>query len=319
MDKIALDKLGKRFKTDLKNHYLMSEITPLKVGGLVDYMLIVKKMEDLIDAVSLAQEVALPYIVIGQGSNMLFSDYGFPGLVIVNQTSNISFLSEKSQVIVDSGVSSYILSLQTANRDLSGLEILATASGSVGSALYNNYRYKDQGFENELSKITLMNSRSEILTYKGSWLTLKNGTARLRELKQKQLLAPLKEDNLKPKINNDPVILTAIFQLRRSRQEDIMRKISDYVPNLKNNDLAKSGDIFFEPKGETIASLMAKTGANKLKVGGMAINPNNFNQIINRKDGQANEAKNLIEEVKRLVYEKSNISLIEKIEYLGVW
>lgn len=319
MDKIALNRLSERFGTELKNNYLMSEVTPLKVGGLVDYMLTLHKMDDLIDAITLAQEISLPYIVIGYGSNILFSDYGFPGLVIVNRTSNISFLGEKSQVIVDSGVAAHVLSVQTANRDLGGLEVLATASGSIGSALYSNYKYNGLGVDNELSKITLMNSRGEILTYKGSWLTAKDGAARLRDLKTKQGLGKLTEGSLAVKSSNDQIILTAIFQLRRSRQEDIMRKINDYVPKLKNNNLEKSGDIFFQPSQDTVTSIMTRSGAYKLRLGGVSINPANYNQFVNKKDGQANDARNLIEEVKRLVYEKTNITLVERIEYVGVW
>jgi UDP-N-acetylmuramate dehydrogenase len=251
---------------------------------------------------------------------MIFSDYGFPGLVIKNETSNISFLADKSQVIVDSGLSAYILALQTANRDLSGLENIASATGSIGSVLYSNYTSSEINLVNELKKITVLNARSEILTYKGSWLfSSKSVRGRLKDAKKNNFsINPNNQEKL-IKSNKDMVILTAIFQLRRSRQDDIMRKINELMPNKGKNIYPNTGNLFYDTTDESAARLILRSGAYRLKVGEIAVNPVNHNQLINKKSGQANDARQLIEDIKKVVFDKTNISLVEAIEFLGVW
>ncbi|MBM2820944.1 MAG: murB, partial [Candidatus Berkelbacteria bacterium] len=88
----------------IREHVVMSDFTTWRVGGVADYFIETKNVQDLSRVVKLAIENKIPYFVLGNGSNILFSDYGFPGLVIKNSTENMAVLKEKSQIIADSGV-----------------------------------------------------------------------------------------------------------------------------------------------------------------------------------------------------------------------
>lgn len=319
MDKDRLAKLKDRFKNSLREHYVVRPETSLQVGGVVDCFLNVTEIRDLIDVVLLAQEINLPYIVLGQGSNVIFSDFGFPGLVILNRTNNISFLAEKSQVIVDSGVKASALAIQTAGRDLGGIEFLSKQTGSIGSAIYNHAKLGRQDIFQQLTKITIINPRSEVLTYKSDWLKSTKSLSRLRDLKINNLILDEEGQIGVSKRKNDPVILTAVFQLQRSRQEDIIQRIKSLGFGEKESNYPASGDIFSDPENDLAINLLKKSGVAKLKVGDMAISPNSDNRILNKKAGTSNDARKLVELMQSQVFDKTGINLDRKIEYLGVW
>jgi len=112
---MLISSLEKRFGRALLEHKLMRDYTKLKTGGVVDFLVQAKTIQELIDAVKICQRENLDYLLIGQGNNILFSDYGFPGIVIQNLSSNISYVPNSSQIIVDSGVDSAKLVYNVAN------------------------------------------------------------------------------------------------------------------------------------------------------------------------------------------------------------
>src|SRR3990170_1527685 len=115
-------KLRERLGDRLKVSESLKPYTTMKVGGRADYFFAAKSVDDLVLAVTAAWELDLPYFILAGGSNILVSDYGFPGLVVKNETQNLVFLEEKSQVIADSGTPLGHFISQCASRGLSGFE-----------------------------------------------------------------------------------------------------------------------------------------------------------------------------------------------------
>ena len=99
-------KLFSALKEGLREHEVMRNHTSMKVGGVADFYFEAKTIDELVKAVETAYKLNIPYFILGNGSNIIVSDFGYPGLVIKNATSNIAFMAEKSQAIVDSGVNS---------------------------------------------------------------------------------------------------------------------------------------------------------------------------------------------------------------------
>ena len=94
MDKVKF--LAETLKIGFREHEIMRDHTTMKVGGVADFYFEAKKVDDMIKAIKAASKLQIPYFILGGGSNVIFSDYGFPGIVIKNATSNISFMGEKS-------------------------------------------------------------------------------------------------------------------------------------------------------------------------------------------------------------------------------
>ena len=124
-------KFGERYYS----HTPVSTYTTSGLGGVADYLVIVKTVEELMVVAQIGYEHQVSTSVLGGGSGILVSDTGFAGLIIVNQTRRLLYLSENTQLVVDSGVANDELINLAAARGWGGLEWLASVPGTIGGAI----------------------------------------------------------------------------------------------------------------------------------------------------------------------------------------
>jgi len=316
---ILKTKLGEGFK----EHEVMRDHVSMCVGGVSDYYYEATTINDLIQAVNTAYELKIPYFILGEGSNILFSDYGFPGLIIKNKTNGIAFIKEKSQVIVDSGVLLQNLIIESASQDLSGLEFLYGIPGTLGGAIYGNTGAYNQSIGDYVKSITLLvpsnesEEQMEIIQIQPQWFEFGYRTSKIKNFQGYR----------------KPVILSIKLQLAQSKKNEIIRRLNIY----KNNRLANQptgqtvGCIFKNmvensvtsckelPKDKTAGYVLDRAGAKKLRVGNARVSSKHANFIISTEDVKALEIRSLIEEMRDLVRQKNGYELEEEIEYIGQW
>jgi len=322
--------LAEIIKNHFKEHEVIRDYTVLKIGGVADYFFEAKTVEDLIKSVKAAKKAELPYFLLGSGSNIIFSDYGFPGLVIKNSTSSISFLNDQSQVIADSGVQLTKLILAATSNNLSGLEFLFGVPGTIGGSLYNNAGAYSLSLGDYIKQATVLlpgkkDEDPKIMQLDHDWFDFGYRTSKLKKITGMQ----------------KPIVLTIKFQLAQNRQEEIMRRLSSYKLKRENSQPAEnlSSSIFRNPipeglenvsgkgsvgmpeisKERTAGYLLDKSGAKRLKVGGAKVSSKHANFIINASNAKAHEVRKLIEDMRAIVQKKYNVSLEEEIEYIGQW
>lgn len=322
--------LASKLKTGLREHEVMRDHTTMHVGGVADFYFEAHSVDDLIKAVDAAIEINIPYFILGGGSNVIFSDYGFPGLVIRNMTSNIAFMMEKSQVIVDSGVSLSKLILDSVSHNLAGLEFLFGVPGTIGGAIYGNIGANGQSIGDYLKYVTLLipgkpGEKSEVVQYDADWFELGYRTSKLKAMTGK----------------NKPIILSARIQLAQSRQEEIMRRLNTWKnKRIESQPTGWSSGCMFKnaipegladtnaygrksmpqlPKERTAGYMLDKAGAKKLKMGGAQVSSKHANFIINTTEARAQDVRKLAEQMRNAVREKFDIDLEEEIEYVGQW
>lgn len=314
----------------IREHVVMRDHTSFRIGGVADYFYEARKMDDLIKAVRTATSLKIPYFILGNGSNILFSDYGFAGIVIKNATSNIAILKEKSQVIVDSGVLLSHLVMDLASNDLAGLEFLYGIPGTVGGALYGNAGAWGSAIGDYLKNLTVLEQDPEtgvpkVNQHDAGWMDFSYRSSHLKKIKSKE----------------KPVILTARLQLAQSQRTEIIRRLNDvrqkreqkqpigfsagsifrnpFLPELKNITGAGSKNMPEFPRERTAGFMLEQVGAKKLKNGSAEVSRLHANFIINQNGAKATEVRSLIEEMRRRVSEKFGLTLEEEIEYIGQW
>ena len=315
---------------EIQEHVVMRDYTSLKVGGVADNFLEVKKIGDLVKAIRTAVDYQIPYFILGGGSNVLFSDYGMPGLVIKNSTANIAVLSEKSQLIADSGVTFPQLIMAATDHDLSGLEFLYGVPGTVGGALYGNAGAYGSSIGDYVKNITLLkvdpkDGIPKIYQHDRNWMEFEYRSSKLKKIKSR----------------NKPIILSVRFQLSHNQKEEIMRKLNAFkkervnsqpiglscgcvfrnpIPKeLKNVTGRGSKGMPELPKERRAGYLLDQAGAKKLKIGQAEVSPKHANFIINNDGAKASEIRSLIEAMRESVRQKFGITLEEEIEYVGQW
>lgn len=325
MDKSST--LAQKLKTGLREQEVMRDHTTMHVGGVADFYFEAKTIEDIQKAVKLAIELKIPYFVLGNGSNVIFSDFGFPGLIIKNMTNNIAFLMEKSQVIVDAGVSLQKLILESVSHNLSGLEFLFGIPGTVGGAVYGNAGAYGQSIGDYVRSVTLLlpGEKTEIVQYESDWFEF---SYRATKLKKQQGY-------------NKPIILSAKIQLAQSRQEEIMRRLNKWkLERLSRQPVGFSCGSFFKnpipaslenvsgvgrkgmpvlPKERTAGFMLEKIGAKKMKVGGARVASKHANYILNVENANAQDIRSLAEQMRNAVKERFDVNLEEEVEYIGQW
>ena len=326
--------MTKRKITDLldnvREHVVMRDFTSLRVGGVADYFFEASSVDDLVKAVRKAVEINLPYFILGGGSNILFSDYGFPGLVIKNSTSNIAIMREKSQVIVDSGVYLSKLIMACVANDLSGIEFLYGIPGTIGGSVYGNAGAYGQSVGDYIKNITMLiidpkDGVPKIVQYNSSWMEFGYRTSKLKKMKNRF----------------KPVILSCKMQLSQNQKEEIMRRINKSKDNrVKSQPIGSSaGCVFQNPIPKELENVIGRgskgmpelpierragymldqAGAKNLKIGSAEVSNKHANFVINTNSAKASEIRMLIEEMREKVREKYNIVLNEEIEYIGQW
>lgn len=315
---------------EAKEHVVMRDLTTFRVGGVADYYIEVRSVENLVKAVKAATSLKLPYFVMGNGSNILFSDYGFPGLVIKNLSANIAIMREKSQVIVDSGVILSKLIMESVSGELSGLEFLYGVPGTVGGATYGNAGAHGSAIGDYIRSLTLLkidpkDGMPKVVQVDGSWMNFGYRTTKLKEMKSK----------------TKPVILTVRFQFSRIQKEELMRRLNKYqdfrskhqptgftagsifknpIPESLRNVTGKGTHGMPEiPRERTAGFMLDKAGVKKIKYPSVEVSPIHANWVINKNGAKANEIRQVIEEMREKVRQKYGVTLEEEVEYIGQW
>lgn len=305
---------------NIQEHVVMRDHTTFRVGGVADFYLEAKTVDELIGAVRVCCENKIPYFILGNGSNILFSDYGLAGLVIKNSSAHLAIMKEKSQVIVDSGVMLARLIMELASNDLGGLEFLYGIPGTVGGALYGNAGAWGNTIGDYLKNITVLEEiggMPKINQYDAAWMEFAYRSSKLKRMKG----------------NRKPVILTARIQCSRGQKEEIIRRLKIIktkkeksqptgfsVGSIFRNPILKELENMPEfPKERTAGFMLEQVGAKKLKFGSAEVSPLHANFIVNKNGAKASEIRSLIEEMRDKVKEKYDIVLEEEIEYVGQW
>jgi UDP-N-acetylmuramate dehydrogenase len=121
----------------LQNQPLQSHTT-MKLGGPAKYLCVAQSNQDVVDAVNFANQKSLPIMVLGGGSNIIFSDSGFNGLVIVNSIDGLSINSLDKKMACGAGVIWDDAVKASVDAGLSGIEALSLIPGTIGGSPVNN-------------------------------------------------------------------------------------------------------------------------------------------------------------------------------------
>ena len=287
----------------------------LPVGGRMAYYTVVRDSVELVQAVKAACDISLPYLVVGQGTSVVIHDDGFPGLVIHNQSKNIAFSVEQSQLVVESGAALQVVIVQAAERGLGGLIHLYPKGGSIGGALFYNVGVNGQTLFDSLRSLTMLmpptriKPEPSIVRFKGSWLLSKSAT----NMTKLQTLVEAGGRDFQP------VILTAQLQLTSLRMDELARRIQVASHATKEEEPKQPvfGPVFLGPQSESLQDILKQVEVHKIKHQGFSMNkyvPNyiQVKQRYIRENGDrilVHELLAFVDQVRAHVLEQTQVEL----------
>ncbi|MBU0471825.1 MAG: UDP-N-acetylmuramate dehydrogenase [Nanoarchaeota archaeon] len=267
---------------------LLSKKTTLRIGGKTSFLK-VDSIDSIIKSVSLLKELKIPYIILGNGSNILFSDIGFYGVIIHPSLNFIKVIDNR--VEAGSGFSLSKLSKICLDYGLSGLEFAEGIPGSVGGAVVMNANAFGKSVSDCLKSV-------KVITSGGS---LKTIYSRDSNLGYRQSF--FRDKNM--------LIISAIFNLKKNPKEKIKSKMNKFSKLRKDMQPCNSsaGCVFKNPVNNLAGKLIEKAGLKGLSVGGAMISKKHANFIINSENASGEDVLSLIRLVRKKIYEFYKINL----------
>jgi len=275
---------------------LLKDLTTFGIGGPAKYLIEVQSIPQLQEVIAHCREKNLRYLVLGKGSNVLFHDDGFNGVVIHNK---IHFCEQQEGIFyVGAGYSFSLLGSQTARKGWAGLEFASGIPGSVGGAVYMNAGANGGETFQYLTEVTYVNEMGKLEVLPKGKLQWGYRTSSFQNLKG--------------------AIAAAKFHLITSaeaRQRQL--KIIDYRTKTQPYGDMSAGCVFRNAPHSSAGALIEQCGLKGYSIGGAEVSPLHANFIVNRNEAKAQDVIDLAAHVKKIVQEKTGHDLEMEIKVIS--
>ena len=270
----------------------MSKHTSFKIGGPAKLFVSPADSNTLSELITNCKNYDIPTVYFGNGSNILFNDYGFDGVVI--STSRMTEISLQDENVIEcgSGVKNSVLCQFALENSLSGFEFLWGIPGTVGGAAFMNAgayggEIKDVIVGCEYitadGEIKEMSSDEMDLSYRHSIFSENGGI--------------ITKVRLRGRLDNKEVIRTLMDELmdRRRTKQPL--------------EFPSAGSVFKRPEGYFAAALIEECGLKGESVGGAQVSEKHSGFIINTGNATASDVKQLVEIIKETVFMQKGVQL----------
>ena len=276
----------------------LSKHTSLRIGGPASYFLELRNIEELTNVVEFSQKENLDSFVLGEGTNVLFSDEGFGGLVVQLKGEFEKLSIEGNQVTAGAGVKVNNLVEKLAKRGLAGLEFASGIPGSVGGAIVTNAGTRMGWIGDVVKEIKIFSD------------------GKVKILNREEIDFSYRHCELPDKA----IVLEVKLGLKNGKKSDIINKIKESLKERKRNQpvsTLNAGCVFRNPETCEAGKLIETAGLKGVRFGDAEVSKKHANFIINCGRAKAKDVYNLIEKIRKTVKEKFDIDLELELKVVG--
>lgn len=299
------NKLSEKFDKLVCLDVLLSEFSSYKIGGPAKYFGKPKNLEELRFLIDFATNNNINWFVIGSGSNILFSDIGYDGLIIKlsGDFNNINFDKQRSILVCGAGVSLAKIVNYCKENSLIGAEFLCGIPGKLGGAIKMNAGLKKEWISDILSWVKILNKDGSIKIYSQDQLQwgYRSSSIGDSQVVLEAALCPLHAKDDKQALDS----IAKVEQLINSRKE----KQPYQYPSC--------GSVFKNPEGQFSAKLIEQANLKEYSVGGAQVSAKHANFIINKNNATAKDVVDIVQKIQRTIYDKNDIMLYPELKFVG--
>ena len=275
----------------------MYKHTTYKVGGPARIYLKVKDVDSLIKTIKYCGKHRVKYLVIGRGSNLLFSDREYEGLIIsLNECFN-EIKVNGSTMIAQAGVQMISLSYQAAKIGLSGFEFMGGIPGSIGGGIYMNAGAYKYDLASVVKTVTLLNEKHEVVTFNNEQMDFSYRHS-------------ICQDNRKL------IVLEVTFELTAKSPDEIKAVLDKRKERRMSSqpwNMPSAGSVFRNPQDKPAWQYIDECGLRGYEIGGAQVSPKHSNFIVNNGYASAKDIYDLIMLVQEKVNEKFGVKLRREV------
>ncbi len=279
---------------------LMSNHTSFKIGGPADVMVFPSNSTQLGEIIKLFINSKTPYLVMGNGTNLLVSDKGIRGVVIkiYNNMDNYSVYGEYMEL--EAGMLISKASKIALQHSLSGLEFAEGIPGTVGGAVTMNAGAYIGEMAMVVHQTDYMDANGNIITVTGQEHDFSYRTSIIQKTKG--------------------IVLKTRLKLNKGDSSKIEELMNDF--NFKRRDKQplewpSAGSVFKRPKGYFVGKLIDDCGLRGYSIGGAKISDKHSGFIINTGDATCKDVFELIKHIQSTVKERFGVELEPELRIVG--
>ncbi|MDH3626232.1 MAG: UDP-N-acetylmuramate dehydrogenase [Acidobacteriota bacterium] len=275
----------------------LAPLTTLRVGGAAELLATPATIEDLAILLSWARDEAVPWKVLGNGSNLVVRDRGVRGLVIRVRRVLDTISIDGNDVIAGGGASFPALAKRSAAAGLAGLEFAAGIPGTLGGAVTMNAGWHEFEIGNHVVEV--------------DWV---DGNGRRRQVPHDECGFRYRGSLFR---DNDGIVVGARLKLADGDPDEIASRLERFAGSRKENqptELPSCGSVFLKPDGDYAGRLIEEAGLKEYRIGDAEVSALHANFFVNRGAATAADVLRLVDHVETVVKEKFGVTLVREFE-----
>jgi len=305
MQPSTISDLRSTFGDRLQENVSLSSYTAARIGGPADVLVFVRSADELAQAAEKLWKLDMPFLLLGGGSNVLVSDKGVRGVVIINRARLVKFDAQAEPPIVhaESGVTPNDITQRAARLGLAGFEWAASLPGSLGGAVYGNAGAFGGDIAGNLISLELIHRQHGRQVWP------------VEKMEYGYRTSILKREH------PQAFILSAQLALIHGDPQSIRTKMEQFSERRRETQPpgASMGSMFKNPNGDQAGRLIEAAGLKGRRIGNAEISKQHANFFINHGKTRAEDIRTLIELARNTVAEKFGIRLELEVELIGEW
>jgi UDP-N-acetylmuramate dehydrogenase len=293
-----IDKFLTDNNIDFRKDECLKKYSSFQIGGKADYVVFPDSVEKLSALKKFLNEKDIKFFILGNGSNVIFSDMGFKGVII-----KMSFLNKveinQETVKAMAGMNLTKLCLIAAENGLSGLESCYGIPGSVGGGIFMNAGAYGGEISDYIQSVEYMDKSGAIKSF------------------DKQNCKFSYRDSIFK--NNKRIITGATFILKKGERRDILNNMQNILQKRKEKQplgIPSAGSFFKRPEGSYASALIDRCGLKGLSVGGAKVSEKHAGFIVNAGNATCEDVKELAGKISRIVCEKTGVKLEKEVVFV---
>lgn len=278
----------------------MSRHTTFRTGGPAKLFVCPKDKDALVRVLTVCREWDEPWFILGNGSNLLVSDRGFPGVMIAMEPGFHDVFIDGNRIRAGAGAMLSRIARKACEAGLTGLEFAAGIPGTLGGAAVMNAGAYGAEMKDVLESVLVLREDGKEQRISAEALELGYRTSSLAR--------------------QGKIVLEAVLCLRPGRTEEIQARMEELSRARKEKqplEYPSAGSTFKRPQGYFAGKLIQDAGLKGMQIGGAQVSEKHSGFIINRKDAAAQDIYYLCRHVAGRVKEQFGVELELEVRLLG--
>ena len=278
----------------------MAKHTTFRIGGPADYFVQPESEEQLMRIRQYLDKVELPWFILGNGSNLLVSDAGFPGVILQvgHRMNRISV--EGCKIRAQAGATLAQVAKTALDNGLTGFEFAAGIPGTVGGGVVMNAGAYGGEMKQVVETVTVLDKQCGRMEIRNCDMEFGYRTSAVK--------------------NRNFTVTEVLFSLTEGNPEEIKALMDDLASRRREKqplEYPSAGSTFKRPEGYFAGKLIMDAGLQGFQIGGAKVSDKHCGFVINACEATAEDVRNVIRHVQEQVKEKFGVSLETEVMFLG--